>query len=202
SELVTNGTFTGSATGWMLESGCSIYSSNQVTVLYDATCQGDAGWPALSTYVSLVSGTTYVLTFDITANGSPAYIYFDNTSNPTNEGPFGTGSHSVSFTADYTGTDILTFESWNWHDDTGWSIDNVSLREVSDDTSPAFALYDITGAATAILGQLNNNVAIGRNALSGATNAHDSNFLGYSAGSGATTASYSNFLGYSAGADA
>src|SRR6185503_7453403 len=117
SELITNGTFTGSATGWTLESSCSIYSSNQVTVLYNSTCQSDSNDPELSTTVSLTAGHTYEVSADITLNGDQPSIYFGNDSYESE--PLIDGHNTVFFTADYTGSDIIHFASWNSTTDTG-----------------------------------------------------------------------------------
>jgi hypothetical protein len=198
SELVTNGGFTGSATGWTLQSSCSTYSSNQVTVFYDAGCQADTDSPYLSTDVALVSGHVYRLTFDVTTNGDQPYVYFDNDS--YSSGAFSDGAQTVTFTADYTGTDTLYFDSENYTTDAGWSLDNVSLREMST-VLPAFVAYDYLGATTTVLGDISNNTAIGHNALLAVTGA-DNIGIGYSAGYGASNASGSNFFGNSAGYNA
>src|SRR6185369_5184140 len=68
SELVTNGTFTGSATGWTL-GDCASYGSNKVTVTFSA-CSSTA----VSTTFATVSGTTYLITFTI-SGASGAFPY-------------------------------------------------------------------------------------------------------------------------------
>jgi hypothetical protein len=200
SELVTNGTFTGSATGWTLQSGCSDYSSGTVVVLYDAGCSSGAGLASVSTDISITSGTTYLITFDITANGDEMYFYLENVNTEYVYGPFGTGSHGVTFVSDYTGTETINFESWNYVTDAGFTIDNVSIKAISDN-APAFATYDVTGATTTLLGLLSGNVAIGKYALTESQGVGVA-AIGYGAGYNATDASYANFFGSTAGYNA
>jgi|GEM_PF-2187335 len=208
-ELITNGSFDDDADGWVLPSGCATWDDGAVTVLYDETCSNDTNDANITTDVELVSGTKYLLTFDMVSNGDRPYVYSDNA------GVYFEYGNVLIFTSNYTGTDTITFESWNHDSDTGWTIDDVSLREITYDEQPLFALKDLTGATTTLIGLLNNNVAIGRSALegvtasnvtgigvnagSGATNAYYSNFLGFDTGSGAINAYDSNFLGSSAG---
>jgi trimeric autotransporter adhesin len=216
SELVTNGTFTGSATGWTLQSGCSDYSSNTVIVLYDAGCQAGADTAELSTTFSVVTGTTYILTFDIVTNNDTAILWLDN--QPSGEyGPYGTGSHSLVFTSIYTGTETVTFSSNFYTTDTGFTIDNVSIRSM-DNRSATFALLSPTGATTTVLNMNASHIAIGQEALrgvnpnmpnnlvgigfaagKGATNSYTSNFIGQAAGYEATYTYQSNFIGFGAG---
>jgi len=53
-ELVTNGAFTGNASGWSL-GNCAVYGSNAVTITYDS-CND----PTVSTTFATTEGTTYL----------------------------------------------------------------------------------------------------------------------------------------------
>ena len=63
SELITNGDFTGSSTGWTL-GDCATYGSNEVTVLFTSCTD-----PTISTTFETIAGTTYTMTFDVVGNG-------------------------------------------------------------------------------------------------------------------------------------
>ena len=127
SELITNGGFTGNAAGWTL-GDCSTYGSNEVTVLY-TSCSD----PSLSTTIATSSGKTYRISFDVVStNGVQPYIYFSNNTKSFYSGPYATGTHTVYFTTDYTGTDTIIFESYNWNPDAGFTLDNVSVQEAID----------------------------------------------------------------------
>jgi len=143
-ELITNGTFTGNADGWYLyddANGSAFYDDNNVTVLY--TGVEDYADISTTTDFTIESGKTYELSFDISNATDDVVFYFDNTTNadcPDHclpifsedyiNGHYGDGHHTFTFTSGYDGTDVLSFTSYNWDTDTGWAIDNVSLREV------------------------------------------------------------------------
>ena len=127
SELITNGGFTGNAAGWTL-GDCATYGSNEVTVLY-TSCSS----PNLSTTFNTSSGKTYRITFDIVSNNNDQpFIYFNNNTKLFLNGPYSTGSHTVFFSTDYTGTETMYFESYNWYGDAGFTIDNISIKEAID----------------------------------------------------------------------
>lgn len=161
SELVTNGTFTGSATGWTL-GNCSSYSANTVVVLYDGVCN-DAD---VSTNIALVTGKRYQLTFDIVTNGDAPYIWFNSNTGSLSDagGPYTTGSHTVLFNSKFTGTENLHFDSWGYNSNSGWTIDNVSVKEVDSQDSLLVTAFD--GSAVLKLGDvLENNLSLGYQTL-------------------------------------
>ena len=49
------------------------------------------------------------MTFDVVGNGDQVYYYFNNNNTNYNSGPFSTGTHTVSFSTDYTGTETIFF---------------------------------------------------------------------------------------------
>lgn len=150
-ELITNGTFTGSAAGWALQSSCSSYGTNNAVVIYDIACQGDAGWPALSTNFNTVAGKSYVVTFTLSnVINEEAYVDFSfNGIAPATVG-FPAGTHTVYFDTNYTGVETVTFESYNWNTNGTWTIDDVSIKEVI--ITPAFKLIGYNGERLFSLG--------------------------------------------------
>ncbi len=85
---------------------------------------------------------------------------------------------------------------------------NLEWTTISSSGSPITigtsgnTLYSSGLSGTGQGGGSGNNIILGVNAGSGATNANSSNFFGYQAGQSATNANSSNFLGVSAGAGA
>ncbi len=198
SELVTNGTFTGSAAGWTLQSGCATYGSNSVTVLYDAACQADADFPAVSTEFETVAGNTYQLSYAFTAGNAPTCIYFDE--NDLDVGCTGAetapGSYLFIFTATYTGTDTLWFDDYNYDDGDTWTLDNVSIIEV---TLPTFQVKGHDSATVFLLGgDTLNNISIGKSSLYSNTAGTYNVANGYNALYSNTTGRHNVATGYKA----
>jgi len=101
------------------------------------------------------------MTFDVVGNGDQVYYYFSNNNTNYNSGPFSTGTHTVSFSTDYTGTETIFFSSWDLIADTGWTIDNISIRE-ADDTTPAFVVRSYDGTPWLTVGNnILGNIGIG-----------------------------------------
>ena len=127
-ELLSNGTFTGSATGWTLGTNW-VYSSNTVICTLNASAEG-----ALSQNVNVVSDDYYLLewyqTNSIDTNGQitpslGAVVGGEHSSGTTTQmyqqifRATSTGSVSLSFTVtDITGTGTIT-------------IDSVSLKQIT-----------------------------------------------------------------------
>ncbi len=159
SELVTNGAFAGSATGWTL-GGDTAYASNHVTSTYNG------GDPTITqATIATVSGTIYEVAFDVSAQ-SPAgvglFFYFNNNSYFA-AGGYQNGSHSAIFKADFTGTDTLTLDNFNFSfghtaGDT-WTVDNVSIKAMTCTAQPSINMQvqNMSADGEAIVGQGNYN---------------------------------------------
>ncbi len=172
-ELITNGTFTGNADGWYLyddANGSASYNDNNVTVSY--TGVEDYTDISTTTDFTIESGKTYELSFDISNATDDVVFYFNNTTDadcPDHCMPidstsypdvsYGDGHHTFTFTSGYDGTDVLSFASYNWNTDTGWTIDNVSVREVVSG-APA-PLFTVSNSSTASFSIAGNSVYIG-----------------------------------------
>jgi hypothetical protein len=138
SERVTNGTFDEDADGWELND-CALWNDGITTITYTA-CDN----PYISTEFESEAGETYTLTFTVSdVSNDQVYFYFDQNGESYNEGPFGEGTHTVTFPTDYTGTDIIYFELWDWNEDASLSIDDVSIRKGSP--APIFTAQDSGG---------------------------------------------------------
>lgn len=120
-EKLTNGTFTGSATGWTLGTGWA-YSSN--TVVKNADGTGTLSQPAVTySYNIPAIGVTYALTFTISA-------YSVGSVTPSVGGATGTSvSANGTYTQYFTATSITapTFTPTNT---SRFTIDTVSLKQV------------------------------------------------------------------------
>ena len=191
SELVTNGTFTGNASGWSL-GDCATYGSNKVTVTY-TTCSD----PLLSTDFSSVAGTNYQITFTLSnVSGDTINFYFDNDNYNGFTDEYGIGTHTINYTATYTGTETLYFSSFNYNNDATWQIDDVSIKETN--TQPGFAVADVDGSKLFVVGgDYFNSLYVGKNAGFNNTGS-DSIFIGSNAGYN-NAASNNLFIGTSAG---
>jgi hypothetical protein len=121
-DKITNGTFTGSATGWTLASGWT-YSSN--TVKKDGNGTGTLSQTSAGMVTPLVAGQFYQLTFTISAwsvgtvaasvgGASNGIVYNSN------------GTYSETFLA--VNTNDLTFTPSNT---ARFTIDTISLKQVT-----------------------------------------------------------------------
>jgi Chaperone of endosialidase len=145
SELITNGTFTGSAAGWTLND-CAAYGSNQVTVTYTACSD-----PSITTTFNSVSGRMYTMSFSVSGvSGDTMTYYFDNNSDPYDIGPFTDGVHTITFTTNFTGVETITFAPFGYNSDGTWTIDNVSISEVI--VTPLLSFIGYTGEEMVQLG--------------------------------------------------
>ncbi len=179
-ELITNGTFTGNADGWYLyddANGSAFYDDNNVTVLYtgvesSTSIYADAGFV-------LESGKTYELSFDISNATDDVYFYFDSATDADCPGrcipidstnypdvSYGDGHHTFTFTSGYDGTDALTFDSYNQNPNTGWTIDNVSLREVVSGGGPA-PFFTVSSSNTPFFSVTGNSLYLGNTTSNG-----------------------------------
>jgi len=189
-ELVTNGTFTGSADGWTLGSD-EVYGDNNVISTYDSA------WPYLFTTFETVAGNTYLLTFTISSASSPAQIYFDNNSLSYNNGPFSDGTHTVAFQTDFTGTETISFYSSNSVAGDTWTLDNVSIKEMS--LVPALKVIGYDGTTWLSLGgDILGNTALGDNSLSANTTGKYNSAIGSYALYSNTTGYQNSAMGYNA----
>jgi hypothetical protein len=136
SELISNGTFTGGTTDWTLEDDAD-YGTNNVIVEYTG------GDPQVHTNFETEAGHTYSLTFTISNSNAEMYYYFNSNNNSYDDGPFTDGTHEIIFTTDYTGTEEIWFDDWNYDIGDTWTLDNVSIKEVIDsNTSLKVIGYD------------------------------------------------------------
>ncbi len=155
SELITNGTFTGGSTGWTLGNNV-VYSNNTVISTYAG------GDPSLDeTSVVIVSGKIYEMTFTVTANspsdnGTTFYLATDSFDA---NAYYGNGTWSVVFLASSTSTDTVTFDDWNYNVADTWTLDNVSLKELTATARPSINLevQNISPDGEVIVGQGNYN---------------------------------------------
>lgn len=141
-ELVTNGTFTGSAAGWTLDAGWS-YSANSISV-------AAAGTPtAYQTGLGLAAGTTYRVTVDVTiAQGELVVILGVGAGSYTSPGMGVSGSYS--FDIPYQDTDDqITFEPSQLF--TMATVDNVSVKAITYndwDVNTVWSLSDAKACKT------------------------------------------------------
>ena len=190
SELITNGSFTGSATGWTLGSDAS-YNSNNVRVSCVSACN-DA---TVSQNISTVAGHTYLIQYDFSgAASSSASVYFTNNSLQGNNSYF--AQNQVIFTADYTGTDTLFVDSSYYSEGTLYTIDNVSVREIT--YTPSINLFARNGTRLMNLGESGTNYASGFNALpSSITGGGSNTAVGINTLYSNTTGNQNTAVGYS-----
>jgi len=116
-EKVTNGTFTGSASGWTLGSGF-VYSSNSVS----KTSNGTA---ALSQNIGVVLGEIYQLTFDI--SNLTAGTVTPSIGGVSSPAVSANGSYSVKIIP--TNNSVLAFTPSNT---ARFTIDNISVKKLQD----------------------------------------------------------------------
>ena len=134
-ELITNGTFTGSGTGWSFDSGWA-YSSNT------ATATSPAGNASVNQSSILVAGKRYRLTYDYSRSSGTAVIPSEHTGSyvaiETNSSA-GSGTSTVEWTSASTNGALYFRVSGSW----SGTIDNVSLVQIG-----AVAEYDGSGVAS------------------------------------------------------
>jgi len=190
-ELITNGSFTGGTSGWTLGSNAA-YGDNNVVVTYTG------GAPSLSTTFQTTAGKTYLLTFTISSANAPMYFGFDSNSLYYNEGSFFNGTHKIAFQTDFTGTETIYFDDWNYNNGDTWTIDDVSIREI-DSLSPALTVIGYNGATFLSLGgDFLANTALGESALSSNTAGSQNSAMGYQALYSNTNGSQNSAMGYQA----
>jgi len=188
SELVTNGTFTGSATGWTL-GDCAAYSSNHVTVTY-TSCTN----PNLYQTITTTAGMTYQVNFDVSA-ASGDYPYVSFSQDNSLQLPRGNGHFSILFTSTYSGTQTLYLTSSFFTDGGTWTVDNVSIRQAI--STPALRLfgYDGTPLISSLGDDGSGNIGIGRFTLSNNTTGSGNAGFGISALSFNSTGIYNTAFG-------
>lgn len=116
SEIVTNGTFTGNATGWTLASGWA-YSSNAVN-------HTGTGTGTLTRAVTIKKGSSYVLQFTLSSYTSGTLTA--SVGGETMQAVTAAGTYRFKFTA--TATTTLAFTPSGT---SVYTIDNVSIKELS-----------------------------------------------------------------------
>ncbi|MFA5670673.1 MAG: hypothetical protein WC967_15670, partial [Balneolaceae bacterium] len=185
SELVTNGAFTGNATGWELSD--AVYNVNNVVATGESASVG--------TTISVVSGTTYLVSFSLSDVSSNTTVtsYFDNLtfdSSPL----FKSGNNSFAFTSDYTGNDMIYFMTAIGDTASTWTIDNVSIKETS--ISPSLIVTDYDGSTILSLGgDTLNNTALGISSFKSNNTGYNNEAFGAYALSSNTDGLYNNAFG-------
>ncbi|MHB8914062.1 MAG: tail fiber domain-containing protein [Minisyncoccota bacterium] len=189
SELITNGTFTGSAAGWGLGSNV-VYGTNNIISTYAG---GDA---SASTTFATVNGDWYSLTFTVSNANAPVYFYLYPSGyyNYTN---FINGTYTLYFQADSTGTVKITFDDSYYRTGDTWTLDTVSIKQTA---LPASTLKIVGGDGSTWLSLYtgNSNVALGKDALQSNTTGYDNTANGYQALALNTTGSNNTANGYQA----
>ena len=200
-ELVTNGTFTGNATGWTLGTGW-IYNSNSLVCTLNASAEG-----TLSQNVSVVLDNYYLLewyqTNSIDTNGQitpslGAVVGGKHSSGTTIQvyqqifRATSTGSVSLSFgVTDITGTGTIT-------------IDSVSLKQITS-MKPSMILNNTENSGEKLefrtsknVGTIHPNIGIGNGALQKNTTGIRNTALGGWALANNTTGNWNTASGVSA----
>ena len=185
SELVTNGTFTGNTNGWSLSGGAA-YDTNNITV----TEPGSIG-----TTISIVSGKNYLISFTLSnASDDTVSFNFDNllyeSFSKTN------GNHVATFTSDYTGSTNLWFE--NEFDNVGssWTIDDVSIKEITN--IPSIQIIGLDGSSAISIGEFSDNVSLGISSLASNTSGFFNTAIGSNSLQSNTTGHRNSAQGYKA----
>lgn len=215
SELITNGSLTGSAAGWTL-GNCAAYGSNQVTLTNTSCSQRYVTAPSFST----VAGRTYYVTFTISnVSDDLVYFYFNQNTIAPEWGPYHNGTYTIAVKTTYTGTESIFFGSWYNNAGSTWTIDDVSVKEAPAVT-PSFVVNGYDGSSILTVGSTFGNLFFGQAAgsktasylntfqntfignFSGKenTNGNRNTFLGYNTGSANTTGYLNTFIGNGAGA--
>lgn len=130
SELVTNGTFTGSATGWTLGAGWAYGANDAAATLSNA---------ALSQDITVIAGTWNLLKFNLTRSAGSCQPSVDgvNAGSAINA----TGRYFLRFWGGDGGTQTLAFTGTGF---TG-TIDNVSCKPLGTFAPLANAPTEVTG---------------------------------------------------------
>ena len=186
SELVTNGEFTGAATGWTLGANWA-YGANNVVHTAGAV-------EALSQDISVVSGTVYVISFAQSAATAGSltiaigavsvdWAYWQSVKSVTiTAGATGVLSFSVTPSTDYDGT-----------------LDDVSVKAIVAYTLPVARLLNADGSIGAEIrsgGSGLSNTAIGRDALRSNTTGYYNTAIGVYALNANTTGNSNTAIGY------
>ena len=165
SEMISNGTFNTDTSGWSL-GNCGTYGSGKVSFNYTGGCTHSL----IQQDVSTVAGTTYMITFttsDVTVDTMRLYLYHVSGDLVwAYSGPgLGNGTHTVVFTATYTGTEQLVLEALNYYSGGTWAIDNVSMK-ATNTVSPSLLVKGYDGNVWLSLGGVsNNNTGMGQNSF-------------------------------------
>lgn len=196
-ELTTNGSFTGSATGWTLNAGWA-YGTDNVVWTVGATT-------SLTQDFAVTNGALYLISWgdtrSIASNGS-IKAKLGAVSVPVNNWP-DTSLHtnSVALIAGTTGTVTLALEGASVVGGGTITIDNVSCKLITN-TPASINIKNVAGTVS-MEGRVTNtasNLFLGNNAGWSLTTGTNNTFLGGNAGYCNTTG-YSNvFVGTSAGA--
>src|SRR5579885_1020520 len=155
-ELLANPSFTDNSSSWVV-GDCSNWSSGQFVTTLSAC--SDA---AISTTFASISGRIYLVHLNFTISGDSNYVYFDN--NSADSGPHGDfgPTQDFIFTADFTGTDTIYFDFYNYNPGATRSITGpISIREISSPPSP-MTVQNLGGSRSIIsVDQINGSLVLG-----------------------------------------
>jgi hypothetical protein len=122
-------------------------------------CSGGAGSLARISQATIATLTDsiYELIFTISGAspaGAGAIFFFNNNSIDTGA-TYIDGTYSAVFKADFTGTDTLVFQNSLGNAGDTWSLDNVSLKELTATVQPSIGLevQNISPDGEVIMGQ-------------------------------------------------
>lgn len=161
SELLSNPTFSGSATGWYLGSDV-VYYNNSLSCSYDGT-----GEPIASASFSVVEGVEYFVNFVLSD------VLNDDVASYTNiNGGYinqvGNGTWEYSFVSNFTGTDEVVFDLWNYNPGASYILEEVSVRALNilpvSFTGPvnfSSGSVTLTGGSLTVSGSISSTSPIG-----------------------------------------
>ncbi len=190
-ELITNGSFTGSATGWTLGDNASYGTNNAIS----AYVGGDS---SIRTTFNSVSGKTYKLTFTISGSNIPVDVLFNNNSYGNTTGKFRNGTHSLVLLTDFTGLETVIFQDSSSVVGSTWTLDNVSIKEVNTAVRP-LSVLGFDGESLMSFGDnVSGNINFGISSFNTNATGIENNAFGAFTLRNNTTGSYNTANGYSA----
>lgn len=205
-ELLTNGTFTGNATGWTLGTGWS-YGTNNVVLTLGGTTEGD-----LSQSVTLNGNTAvdynYLITFNVTHSiaWNAALTVFLGTNQTQPMTIYGTSTTPISIVIagpTTPGSYVFKFVVTDYLSSGTITIDDVSIKEIIKLPAQLNRLHTNSLRATEERTNWNGvnqpNMGYGWNNLISVTTAYNTTSFGSAAGRGLTTGIGNSFFGSNAG---
>lgn len=125
--IITNGSFTGSANDWTL-GDCASYYDNNASSTYYGACSS----PTISQAITWEVGKQYKVSYTVSGNQGDVQTYFDSTE--LHDSPFPTVTLTPTTYTFYVEadsfTDIFYFDSSNYTDGDHFIVDDISITEV------------------------------------------------------------------------